>query len=119
MYQGIKRKTKAKRMHNKVTGKIQVLTTEEIEDNGYISSNYIFKTKEYKRDNTITWKDFEITNLIAAGINPKTLPTTILPANMEKLAEKASNAEIELDYAEMITELNKEQNGTTTEQTQQ
>lgn len=118
MYEGIKRKT-ANHDTKKIRGKFQMLTKEEIEENGIISNQLVFKTKKYERDETVTWKNFEIANLLAAGINPNTLPTTILPMDTERLAERADKAETKLDMYEIINEIEREENEPTTEQTEQ
>lgn len=117
MYNGVKRKTQ-KTKPTKAKRKFQMLSNEEIETNGIITKQLVFKTKEFKRDKTITWKDFEIGNLIATGIDPKSLPTTILEADIDKLHADASKAESTLDKYQIIKEIEMEENNneSTTEQ---
>lgn len=104
MYNGIKRKQR-KEKTKPIKGKFQVLQQEDIENNGIITKQMVFKTKKYERDKSITWKDFEIGNLIAAGINPTSLPTTILTADIDELHAKAAAAETLLDQTEIIHQL--------------
>ena len=122
MYKGIKSRPHNKEAkQEKIKDKFQILQNEEIESNGIITKQIVFKTKQYKTDTTIKWKDFEIQNLIAAGIDPKTLPTTILPANLEELEARAAAAEPILDRYEIIKQIEMEEqnNDTTTTEAQQ
>ena len=114
MYTGIKREPNT-RKNKKVNDKFQLLQKEQVEQNGIITEQLVFKTKEFKRDKNLKWKDFEVANLIAAGINPESLPKTILPMDIEKLSSKAAIAENKLDMYEIINEIEKENNEPTTE----
>lgn len=116
MYKGIKR-TPNKTEKRKIVSKFQLLQKEQVEVNGIITEQLVFKTKEYKRDKNLKWKDFEVANLIAAGINPQSLPTTILPADIDKLSAKAAETESKLDMYEIINEIEREENEPATEQT--
>lgn len=123
MYTGIttRKKTTKKRSKKEFPYKFQMLQNEEIESNGVITKQLVFKTHEYKQDKTISWKDFEIANLIAAGIDPKTLPTVQLPADIEKLSAQAAATETQLDRYEIIKQIEMEEqnNEPTTKQAQQ
>lgn len=111
MYTGINRKRNEIILPKKID-EFQLLTEVEDEKNGFITKKLEFKTKKFEADKTITWKDFEINNLIAAGIDPTTLKTTTLGINLEDLATKAQLAENELDTYQIIKDLT---DGTTNE----
>lgn len=115
MYTGIKRKRNELK-GQKVQDKFKLLQSTQVEKNGYATNELIFKTKEFKQDPNIKYKDFEIANLMLAGIDVNALPKTSLGINVEALDKQAEQAESYLDRIEILNEIEHESN---TEQTQQ
>lgn len=94
---------------------IIALQKEEDINNG-ISTNILkFKAIEIKQDENLCWKDFEIGNLTAAGVDPNTLPTTKLTANTADLANSARKAERTLNQIETIQSIDNILNDTENE----
>lgn len=88
----------------------KMLKTKDTINAGIITKQYEFTPIEIKVDENITWKDFEIGNLTAEGIDPSSLKPTILHANNETLGNIAQRAEKNLDKYQLITEIENELN---------
>ena len=105
MYNGIKRKEHRRKPHIRYETKNMEISLEETQTNGIISKNYVAKIHDYKADNKIKWTDFEVNNLIAAGIDPKSYGETRLTPSIEKLSGIAETANNVMEQYEIIKEL--------------
>lgn len=109
MYKGIKRKPR-KKFHIEFPTKFQMLQEEQEIINGVIVSNLKVKTKDMKADPNLNWFDFEVNNLLAAGIDVKSQAPVFMNANREKMADAAEVGNEAIEIASIVKELEQERN---------
>lgn len=107
MYNGIKRKNR-KAFEHKYDTKFQMMQEEQDIVNGIITSTLKVKTINMKADKNIHWTDFEINNLLAAGIDVQQQKTVYMHPNIEKMAENAEAGNQMIEAATFINELEEE-----------
>lgn len=107
MYKGIQRKTR-KIEHYVAKKEHEMLTTREEIISGVIRKQLEFTTTKFEPEPNIKFTDFEISNLIAAGIDPLQMNPTSLSPNIEKIQKAAEQAGKTMEMAEIVMQLENE-----------